>query len=202
MIGKLRGIVDGIDHDTVILDVGGVGYLVFCSDKTLAKLPPTGQVATLLIDTKIAEDRFDLVGFYHEAERLWFRELNKISGVSTRTALAILSVLTPDTLARAIATQDVQAFKKISGIGPKLSQRLIVELSGKVPALETLPPDLEQHLSGSGGTSKDLHDAISALTNLGYTKQDATKIITRLAKEEPTRSVSELIRHGLKELAA
>ncbi len=205
MIGKLRGIIDTINTDNLILDVGGVGYIVFCSAQTLRQLPGKGEAATVLIETKIAEDRFDLYGFATEAERGWFKELMKVNGVSSRISIAVLSVLPPQQLATAIAAQDASAFKPVSGVGPKLAARIITELTGKAPVLSTdaFVTTTAPKTGKAAPAPEDnaLNDAISALVNLGYSRSDAFNAIHRIAHEEESLAVGDLIRKGLKELS-
>lgn len=202
MIGKLRGIIDSISEDLVILDVGGVGYVVFCSANTLRKLPGKGEAVSLLIDTRIAEDRFDLLGFAEEEEREWYRELIKINGVSARIALAVLSVLTPLQLATAIAAQDTAAFKQANGVGAKLATRIVTEMKDKAPHIAINTSHLPEH-TGQKSTetsSSVLGDAVSALVNLGYNRTDAYSAITQIASRGEY-GVGELIRLGLKHLS-
>lgn len=204
MIGKLRGIVDNTSEDSIIIDVNGVGYVVFCSGNTLRKLPGKGETTSLLIDTRIGEDRFDLLGFLEESERQWYRELVKINGVSARIALAVLSVLTPAQLSNAIMAQDNAAFKQASGVGAKLATRIVTEMKDRAPGLTTESINLPEHsnnIATSANTeSPSIGDAVSALVNLGYNRTDAFTAISKAAagNELP---VGELIRLGLKQLS-
>lgn len=206
MIGKLRGIIDTIQTETIILDVSGVGYLVACSGHTLRKLPGKGEAATLLIDTKIAEDRFDLYGFLEEAERQWYRELIKINGVSAKTAMTILSTLTPSQLNNAIAAQDASALKKANGIGPKLATRIVTELKDKFVEL-TGSASMPNHSGATktpdtaDGTASILPDAVSALVNLGYARSEAFAALQSVLQNKPDVALGDLIRLGLKQLA-
>ncbi len=118
MIGKLRGVVDAYGEDFVIIDVQGVGYVVHCSSRTLQKLPPTGEAATLSIETHVREDMIRLYGFRSDAEREWFRLLQGVQGVGSKVALGILSVLEPGQLASAIATNDKASIARGPGVGP------------------------------------------------------------------------------------
>ena len=135
MIGKLRGHLDSITSEGVILDVGGVGYLVHVSGRTLGALPPVGESASLLIETHVREDHIHLYGFAEAGERDWFRLLETVQGVGVRHALAILSVLTPGDLTQAVAAQDKRALARASGVGPKLAGRIVAELKDKVEEL-------------------------------------------------------------------
>ncbi len=199
MIGRLRGIIDVVEDDHIILDVGGVGYLVFCSGNALRKLPEKGAEVSFFIETHVREDHFHLYGFLDKAEQEWFLTLNGVQGVGTRMAMAILSAMTPQQIINALVLQDKAAFKAISGVGPKLSERLITELKSKVKNMqaETLSPAATKALSGSAST----HDAISALINLGYSRGEAYNVISRISGKNEKLEVSELIREGLKELA-
>ena len=204
MIGKLKGRVDTIHNDTLILDVNGVGYLVACSAHTLRRLPETNEVASLLIETKISEDRFDLYGFLEETERAWYRELIKVNGVSSKIALAVLSVLAPGQLSSALAAQDKAAFKQVSGVGPKLAMRLVTELKDKIPTFDSsaaLPSSQNSVPAAEHQGDQRVSDALSALVNLGYSRSDAYGVVNSAIIEQPDMNVSDLIRHGLKALS-
>src|SRR6185437_14262634 len=121
MIGKLRGIVDSVGDDWVILDVGGVGYLVSCAARTLARLPKRGEATALAIETYVREDQIRLFGFEGEAEREWFRLLQTVQGVGAKVALAVLGVLSAGELATAVALQDRRAIAQAPGVGPKVA---------------------------------------------------------------------------------
>ena len=135
MIGKLKGLVDSHAADHVILDVGGVGYVVYCSPRTLRALPPPGQAATLSVDTQMREDLIRLYGFSGDGERDWFRLLQGVQGVGSKVALAILGTLPPDELALAVGRGDRTAVARSPGVGPKLAARIVAELKDKAPAL-------------------------------------------------------------------
>lgn len=206
MIGKLRGIVDSIGKDWVIVDVGGVGYEVSCPARVLSNMPAVGQPVTLIIETHVREDQIRLFGFLSDAERSWFRLLQNVQGVGTKVALSILGVLGPVDLANAIALQDKAHVSRAPGVGPKVAQRIVAELKDKAPALlmaggATLPAAGSPADSGAGNNSA-VSDAVSALVNLGYSASEASAAIaaisTRADKELKTE---ELIRLGLKELA-
>ncbi|MBE7249401.1 MAG: Holliday junction branch migration protein RuvA, partial [Actinomycetospora chiangmaiensis] len=168
MIGKLRGVVDSHAADHVILDVGGVGYVVHCSPRTLRALPRPGEPATLTVDTQMREDMIRLYGFSGEAERDWFRLLQGVQGVGSKVALAILGVLAPGELALAIARGDRAAMARSPGVGPKLAARIVAELKDKGPALAgdgLLPHGLD---AGGALPAGPAEDAVAALVNLGY----------------------------------
>lgn len=139
MIAKLRGIVDFIGEDSLILDVNGVGYLVFASRRTLSMLPARGGDAGLMIETHVREDHIHLYGFADNAEKQWFSLLTTVQGVGAKVALALLSVLTPTDLLRAIAAQDTTALCRAPGIGPKVATRIVGELKDKAAKLNLGP---------------------------------------------------------------
>ena len=140
MIGKLNGLIDSYGDDFVIVDVNGVGYVVFCSTRTLQNLPRPGEAATLAIETQVREDAIRLFGFRSDVERDWFRLLQTVQGVGAKVALAILSTLEAGALATAIATQDKAAVARAPGVGPKLAQRIVAELKDKAPAFGSVDP--------------------------------------------------------------
>src|SRR6476620_9038152 len=140
MIGKLKGLIDSYGEDFVILDVGGVGYLVHCSARTLQALPAQGEAVTLSIETHVREDQIKLFGFTSDLEREWFRLLQTVQGVGTKVALAILSTLKPADLASAIALRDKAAITRTPGVGPKVAERIVTELKDKAPAYADIDP--------------------------------------------------------------
>lgn len=204
MIGKLKGIIDSYGDDTVILDVQGVGYLVHCSSRTLQALPQPGEAATLFIETVVREDMIRLFGFASAVEQDWFNILLSVQGVGQKVALAILSTLRPAELANAIAMKDKAAIARTSGVGPKLAERICVELKDKAPAFGTLDPAVVK-LAGAvedGKVSGAIKDAISALQNLGYAAPQASAAIAAASKAlGEGAETGALIRQGLKELA-
>jgi Holliday junction DNA helicase RuvA len=203
MIGKLKGIIDTYGPDWVIIDVGGVGYLVHCSARTLAALPAAGEAAAVAIETYVREDVIRLFGFASSQERDWFRLLLGVQGVGTKVALAVLGTLTPNELATAIAMQDKALIARAPGIGPKVAQRVVAELKDKAPALGAADPALAA-LQGSleAGVPSAAGDAVSALLNLGYGQAQAgAAVSTALRKAGDEASAESLIRVALKELA-
>lgn len=198
MIGKLKGLIDSQGEDHVILDVQGVGYLVQCSGRTLAMLPPAGEPTIFAVETQMREDSIKLYGFLTEADRHWFRLLLTVQGVGAKVALAIQTVLDSTELAVAIASQDKAAVARAPGVGPKLAARIVAELKDKAPA-----PGIAVPLSRPSGTmAAAAQDALSALINLGYGRSQAMAAVAASAAalgEDAT--ASDLIRHGLKELA-
>lgn len=203
MIGKLKGIIDTYGPDWVIIDVGGVGYLVHCSTRTLAALPAVGEATAVAIETYVREDVIRLFGFASAQERDWFRLLQSVQGVGTKVALAVLGTLTPNELASAIAMQDKALIARTPGIGPKVAQRVISELKDKAPALGSVDPALAA-LQGSieSGAPTAAGDAVSALVNLGYGHAQAGAAVSAaLRKSGDEASAESLIRVALKELA-
>ncbi|HWK01936.1 MAG TPA: Holliday junction branch migration protein RuvA [Xanthobacteraceae bacterium] len=204
MIGKLRGVIDTYGDDTVVIDVHGVGYLVHCSARTLQSLPPSGEAATIAIETWVREDQIRLYGFASDLEREWFRILTGVQGVGARVALAILGTLKVSDLANAIALGDKAAISRTPGVGPKLAQRLVLELKDKAPAFASVDPavvKLQDDLS-ERRSSTPVSEAVSALINLGYGEIQASAAIAAAVRAAGDKAkTEELIRHGLKELA-
>lgn len=202
MIGKLKGLIDSQGEDYVILDVQGVGYIVYGSGRLLQRLPGIGQPVTLAIETQMREDSIKLFGFASEIDRHWFRLLLTVQGVGTKVALAIQTVLDSNELEAAIAAQDKTAIARAPGVGPKLAARIVSELKDKA----NLPggPQLQKMagLSHFDRPPPTVEDAVSALIHLGYARAQAVSAITAaLALLGPDAPTAELIRHGLKELA-
>ncbi|MBN9058102.1 Holliday junction branch migration protein RuvA [Kaistia sp. MMO-174] len=204
MIGKLKGIVDSFGDDWVILDVGGVGYLVHCSTRTLQGLPAPGEAAQLAIETYVREDMIKLFGFGADVEREWFRLLMTVQGIGSKVALAILGILKPADLANAIALQDKAQISRAPGVGPKVAARVIAELKDKAPAFSTADPtfvSLQEELHDKRAPQA-VADAVSALTNLGYAQLQASAAVAAAARSAGEAATTEtLIRLGLKELA-
>ena len=204
MIGKLKGIVDTYGDDFVILDVGGVGYQVQCSTRTLQELPASGQPAVLSIETYVREDQIRLFGFTSDVEREWFRLLQTVQGVGARVALSVLGTLRPAELASAIAMRDKAMVARTPGVGPKVAERIVTELKDKAPAYADLDPAVVR-LSGAVDERRapqPFADAVSALVNLGYGQPQAAAAIAAAAREAGEGSdAARLIRLGLKELA-
>lgn len=197
MIAKLTGILDSSGDDWCIVDVGGVGYHVFCSARTLNSLGNVGGKITLLIETHIREDHFHLFGFATELERDWFRLVQTVQGVGAKVALAILSVVGPEELTNSIAAQDKTVVGQASGVGPKLATRIIHELKDKVAKFAILPT---KSTDGSKVRSSALGDAVSALSNLGYKQAEAYTAVSKVINDGADDDVQTLIRLGLKEL--
>ena len=205
MIAKLSGLLDSVGTDHCILDCGGVGYLVFCSARTLRRVGDAGTAVSLRIEMQVREDAITLFGFIDLSERDWFRRLTTVQGVGSRVALALLSVLEPDKLGQAIAAQDRTALVQADGVGPKLANRLISELKDKVADLYMGGGPVAAGPAGaaaSGGAGVT-NDAVSALVNLGYRRAEAfTAVAAAVQKAGPDAKVEQLIMMGLKELSA
>jgi Holliday junction DNA helicase RuvA len=204
MIGKLKGVIDSYGEDSVILDVNGVGYLVHCSGRTLQELPRVGEAATLSIETYVREDQLRLFGFLTDVEREWFRLLQTVQGVGAKVALAVLGTLKPADLASAIALRDKAMVARTPGVGPKVAERIVIELKDKAPAYADVDPALVR-LSGAleeRRAPQPVADAVSALVNLGYGQPQAAAAIAAAARSAGDGAeVKTLIRLGLKELA-
>ncbi|MGB3501890.1 MAG: Holliday junction branch migration protein RuvA [Mesorhizobium sp.] len=205
MIGKLKGVVDEIDEDHCIIDVHGVGYVAYCSSRTLAALPSAGEAVALHIETYVREDVIRLYGFGTALEREWFRLLlENVQGVGAKVALAILSTLSPAELANAIALKDIAMVSRAPGVGKKVAERIVIELKAKAPAFAgeaAANIGLKQEL-GEGVAPAPVADAVSALVNLGYSRDIAANAVAAALKNGGEGADSaRLIRLGLKELA-
>lgn len=200
MIAKLKGRLDSMGLDHAVIDVGGVGYLVAASSRTLAALGPVGEAVTIHTEMLVSEDSIRLMGFASAEERDWFRLLTGVQGVGARVALAILSAFEPIDLARAIATQDKAMVARANGVGPKLAERIVRELKDKVGSVALGP-------AGAGGgimvaAGGPAADAISALLNLGFRPAEASNAVAA-AEEElgGAESLDMLVRLALKKAA-
>jgi len=212
MIAKLRGIIDSFGEDSVIVDVNGVGYLVYVSTRTLSRLVK-GAEAVLFIETVVREDSISLYGFASALEKEWFLTLTKVQGVGAKVCLSILSVLTPMQLAQAISAQDKASFSRANGVGPKLAARIVTELNGKMVGLP-IGADTADYAAALGDKENvsapamaevpqsNVEDAISALTNLGYQRIEAYRMVNIAAGKNPDADVSTLIKLALKEFAS
>ena len=213
MIGKLSGRVDYRSSDHVMLDVNGVGYLVYCSDRTLAVLPPAGEAVALYTDLLVRDDLLQLFGFTSLIEKEWHRLLMSVQGIGAKASLSILGALGPDGVSRAIALGDWTALKAAKGVGPKTAQRVVIELKDKAPGvmamigrapqindpgklIEDDVPTLRPELAPSVQA-----DALSALSNLGYAPGDAAAAVVEVLDAQPGADTSALIRASLKILA-
>ena len=218
MIAKLKGVVDTIGDDYAIIDVNGVGYLVFASAKTIGKLVVDTAVS-LMIETVVREDSITLYGFADALEKEWFNTLTKVQGVGAKVCLSILSILSSSQLAQAIAAQDKTSFSRANGVGPKLAARIVTELKDKIVSVptaevsrnisEALNVDsetgeilsYENNLIARDDDPTKMEDAISALVNLGYQRLEAYRNVNAVLSQNPGVETSELIRLTLKEFA-
>ena len=202
MIGQLKGIIDRIENDYVIIDVGGVGYIVFCSAKTRSRIGAVGEATSVQIETHVREDQITLYGFANSEEKRWFKLLQNVQGVGAKVALAILSAFEPAEITNVILAQDKAAFKPVAGIGPKLAERLLVELKSKVnfaDVAEIIPSVGGTKVAANTGEDKHRNDAISALTNLGIARMDAFLAVNKVANDD--MKVEEIITRALKEVS-
>jgi Holliday junction DNA helicase RuvA len=206
MIAKLSGILDSIGPEGAVIDVGGVGYLAFCSTRTLGQLPPSGGAVRLLVETHVREDHIHLYGFVDAAERDWFRLLTTVQGVGARLALAILSAVAPEALTLAIVAQDKAVLARADGVGPRLAARIANELRDKVSGLgaglaASAPIAALSAGTSAPGVDRAIADAVSALENLKIGRAEAYGAITAAARRLGEGvAVETLISAGLQEL--
>ena len=214
MIARLRGILDSAGADYAVIDCNGVGYLVFCSRRTLGLMGGPHEAVSVHVETHVREDHIHLYGFADTAERDWFRLLTTVQGVGAKVGLAILSVLSPDQVATAIAAGDKALLARADGVGPKLASRIASELKDKVgglslgPAAVGLAPVAAGTAAAGGGarpaeSGGAAADAVSALVNLGYGRAEAFTAVARAGgKLGADATVSALIPAALRELAS
>ncbi|MDX2485230.1 MAG: Holliday junction branch migration protein RuvA [Pseudodonghicola sp.] len=225
MIGRLTGRIGYRAEDHILLDVGGVGYLVYCSDRTLAALPGVGEAVSLYTDLVVREDLLQLFGFTTLVEKEWHRLLMSVQGVGAKVSLAILGALGPEGVGRAIALGDWAAVKVAKGVGPKTAQRIVLDLKDKAPGVMALGGSITEAMEGpepapvvevvdaveTGAMRKPAPrapsrasaqaDALSALSNLGYGPSEAAAAVAEAASADPEANESGLIRAALKLLA-
>ncbi len=220
MIGKLTGRLDYRAADHVLIDVRGVGYIVYCSDRTMAALPGVGEAVSIYTDMVVREDLMQLYGFLSLVEKEWHRLLCSVQGVGAKVSLAILSTLGPDGVSRAIALGDWGAVKAAKGVGPKTAQRVVLDLKDKAPGVMAMGgtvteamdgPDLEvveaaepapkRVVKPASGNAAASAGALSALSNLGYGPSDAASAVAEAAASQPEAGEADLIRAALKLLA-
>jgi len=196
MIARLSGLLAETAADHLVIDVNGVGYLAYASARTLSAIGPIGGSVLLLTEMQVREDAITLFGFGSAAERDWFRLLTGVQGVGGRVALAILSVLDPNELTRAIASGDKAMIARANGVGPKLAQRIAMELRDKVGGI-ALGPGAAPAPAGSASA-----DAISALANLGFRPAEASAAVSAASDElGPDASLDSLVRLALRKAA-
>lgn len=204
MIAKLSGLLDSIRDGQAVIDVGGVGYLVFCSSRTLGLMPACGQPVSLQIETHVREDHIHLYGFGSDAERDWFKTLTTVQGVGAKVALSILGTLAPLELAQAIVAGDRATVSRAEGVGPKLAQRIVTELKDKAAGVglrSGVPSEAAAGAIKGVAIDGELADAVSALVNLGYRRVEAFSAVTNASRKlGGEAAIGDLIRAGLKEL--
>lgn len=226
MIGRIAGIILHRARDHVLIDVRGVGYIVHVSERTAASLPPVGQATALYTDLMVREDLLQLFGFPSMLEKEWHRLLTGVQGVGAKVSLAILGTLGPEGLGRAIALGDWASVRKAQGVGPKLAQRVVLELKDKAPSVMALGATLTVDMgvpvieadtavlepaaapaakpaapSDAMLAARATSDALSALGNLGYAASEAAQAVAEAQAREPTAQTPALIRAALRLLA-
>ncbi len=222
MIGKLTGRLDYRTADHVLIDVRGVGYIVYCSDRTMASLPGVGEAISLYTDMVVREELMQLYGFQSLVEKEWHRLLCSVQGVGAKVSLAILGALGPDGVSRAIALGDWGAVKAAKGVGPKTAQRVVLDLKDKAPGVMALGGTVTEAMDGPdpevvepiettpapkrtpqmpSGSAAASAGALSALSNLGYGPSEAASAVAEAAANMPDAGEADLIRAALKLLA-
>ena len=204
MISKLKGLVDEYGDHHVVIDVGGVGYILSCSGRTLSALPQVGEATTIFVETRTSQEQIRLFGFATALEREWFRLLMTVQGVGAKVALAILSSSSVSDLSSAIAMQDKALVARAPGVGPKVAGRIVSELRDKAPGFVEGDAGAFAQVSGavSAGAPSATRDAVSALTNLGYGQAQAGAAVATAYREAGEDAGTEtLIRLALKALS-
>ncbi len=193
MIGKLVGNVDQIFDETIILDICGVGYEVYCPERVIKLVENDRKNVTLYIETRIRDDVIKLYGFPSLNERICFRLLQTVQGVGAKVALTVLGLLSTEELERAISLNDDKLISRVPGIGPKVAKRIVVELQDKFI--------LDKNIQSSSA-SIESDSALSALINLGYGRLEASRALTQIInRSEEELAIEELIKRSLKELS-
>jgi Holliday junction DNA helicase RuvA len=225
VIGKLTGRLDYRAQDHILIDVRGVGYIVYCSERTMAALPGAGEAVSLYTDMVVREDLMQLYGFTSLVEKEWHRLLCSVQGVGAKVSLAILGALGPDGVSRAIALGDWASVKAAKGVGPKTAQRIVLDLKDKAPGVMAMGGTVSEAMDGPDLEVVDAGDvvpvakpkprkqakpntdaqaqagALSALSNLGYSPSDAASAVAEAAAAEPGQGEAALIKAALKLLA-
>jgi Holliday junction DNA helicase RuvA len=192
MIAKLRGLLDSSGEDWAVIDVGGVGYQVTCTRRTLGWLLGTRPEAEVLVHTSARENAVELIGFRNEAERGWFRALLTVQGIGAKTALATLDALGPAELEKAVAAGDAKAITRAHGIGARAASRIVAELRHRAEAVPTFVDEVQ---GSAGGVYRDAVDALEAL---GYSRIEAVEALSGVPAEHSDGSAEDLVRHALK----
>ena len=195
MIAKLRGLLDSTGEDWAVIDVGGVGYEVTCTRRTLGWLMEAQADTEVLVHTSARDNAVELFGFRDEAERSWFRALLTVQGIGAKTALATLDALGPAELEQAVATGDVKAITRAHGIGARAAGRIAAELRHRVGALPTVDE------GGPGAGASVRRDAVDALIALGYSRVEAVGALSSMQAENPDGSAEDLVRLALRAIA-
>jgi len=216
MIGKITGVIDYRGTDHLLIDVRGVGYVVYVSDRVMAGLPSNGEVVALFTDLLVREDNLQLFGFTSLVEKEWHRLLMSVQGIGAKASMAILGVLGADGVSRAIALGDWSAIAKAKGVGPKTAQKVILDLKDKAPSVMAMGGTLAENLGQDDAVLEPVDaptrprapranpaqsEALSALGNLGYAPGDAAGAVAEAMGAEPDLDTSGLIRAALKLLA-
>ncbi len=220
MIGRLRGRLEYRGSDHILIDVQGVGYIVYCSDRTLAALPGAGEAVSVYTDLVVREDLMQLFGFLSLVEKEWHRLLMSVQGIGAKASLSILGALGADGVGRAIALGDWKSVTAAKGVGPKTAQRVVLDLKDKAPSVMAMggapaAPAVSQETTviepvAAADAKPPLQpwsnasaqaDALSALSNLGYAPGDAAAAVAEAAGTLPDAGEAELIRAALKLLA-
>ena len=222
MIGKITGVIDYTGEDHVLIETGGVGYILYCAPGTLAALPGPGEMASLYTELVVREDLLQLLGFRTVAEREWHRLLTTVQGVGAKASLSILGALGPEGVSRAIALGDTTAVRSAPGVGPKLAARIVNELKDKAPAIMALgakasrtaeprtaggmaatpaPPAAVRSPVAGASSAEATADALSALINLGYDRGEAAGAVAEAAQSAEGASAEDLIKAALRLLA-
>jgi len=223
MIGKIAGRLDYRGTDHVLVDVRGVGYIVHVSDRTLAAMPRVGEAVALFTELLVREDLLQLFGFPTMLEKEWHKLLVTVQGVGAKAAMAILGTLGPEGVARAIALGDAKAIQAAPGVGPKIAQRVVLELKSKAPTVMAMGANpastagaveddviepvaavraaVKVDNSAAAGRAAASAEALSALINLGYGHGDAAQAVAQAAGEAPEAGTGALIKAALKLLA-
>lgn len=199
MIGQLKGVIEQLNTHTALVDVQGVGYIVYASNRTLSSLS-VGARATLFIETQVREDAITLYGFASTGEQALWNLLTTVQGVGAKVGLALLSAMPPAELQQSIILQDAKNLTRADGVGPKLAARIVNELKDKMAKQQGVAP--VGNAPALVVANDDAADAIAALTNLGYRRADVVPIVMNIMTRIPEAGVQTLIKSALQELAA
>ena len=201
MIGKLTGRLDAVSDNGAIIDVGGVGYSVFTSSRTMSQLGSIGEVVTVLVETHVREDHIHLYAFYSDDEKRWFQTLQTVQGVGSKAALAILSALTSEDIMNSLLSEDKTMFVRADGVGQKLATRIVSELKDKVDGL--FVGNVNNIETTTSQDNSLIADAISAMVNLGFSRFEAQKAVSKASNYKANiETLDKLIAATLKELAS